>query len=123
MSTVVKVKGSALAADKITPLLLLGYEMDRPSGSAITDIPGRAKAVVTYRPQRARKGSLAFLLADEAAATAFDALLSRPVTFTLSDTDRGIVGMDFAVDTGGFKVQLDPDTRALFLGTVQVVEQ
>lgn len=123
MTVTIKVKGSSLTADKINPLLTLGYSMDRASGANIIDMPGRVNPVVVFRPVKGRKGKISVLLADEAAAAAFDLLLARQLTYTFSDTDRSIVGMDFVLDVGGFNVELDEDTRDVFIGTMQVVEQ
>lgn len=125
MTTTIKVKGSALLADRITVRQLLRYEMTRASGNTVRVVPGRVKAVVSARAAKARKGEIEVLLENEAAAVAFDALLSRQAIFTLTDTDRVAYGMDFALDAGdgALSVQLDTQTRFRFIGKLQVVEQ
>lgn len=109
--------------DYFRPQQLNGYKMSRPAGSALVDVPGRKNPVTIFRPVKGRKGSLTFLTPPEADAVALDVLLSRQVTFTLTDTDRGIVGIDFTLDQGGFDVELEDSTRSVFLVTVQAVEQ
>lgn len=129
MTVTINVKGSALAADKITPLLLLDYPHERPGGSNLRDIPGRAKPIVVFRPVRSRRGKIDVLLANETAARAFEALLIRQVTFTLTDTERPSAVMDFVVGEGGVTAELqiestdaaDP-TAGLYVGTIQAVE-
>lgn len=122
MATTVKVKGSVAPADTFTPTLMDGYTMRRTGTSNVIRVPGRAKPVVVLHPVGSRAGSLRFVVDTEARAIAFDALLSRGAIYTLTDTDRGIVGMDFAVDGEGVTVELDGETRAVWLVTVAAVE-
>lgn len=123
MTTTIKVKGSALAADKFTPKVMDGYEVTRPSGNTTIEVPGRKNPIIYFHPTKGRRGTFTFALGDETAAAAFDALMSRKVTFTLTDTDRAIVGMDFVVADAGHTIKLDEDTREVFIGTVPFLEQ
>lgn len=123
MTCTIQIKGSAAPADKVNPTLMLGYTATRESGSTILRPPGRPAPVVYFHPTRKRSGQLEFLLATEALATSLDALLSRQSVFTLTDTDRAIVGMDFTLDAGGYQIALDDETRGVFTATVQVIEQ
>lgn len=123
MTTTIKVKGSALPIDSLTVFQLTRFKMSRKPGSSVNVVPGRPGSVVAWHPARLRAGSLELVLADEAQARAFDALISRAQTYTLTDTDRPLYNMDFAVDEGGWTIELDEQTRRRFIATVEVVEQ
>lgn len=123
MTTTIKVKGSALPADQVTPWILTDYKMTEGSTTKYIDVPGRSKPVVVLRPLRGRTGTIALVLTDEAQAAALRALLRRNVTYTLTDTDRASYNMDFVIGDGGFSIELEPETRRRFTASLEVVEQ
>lgn len=101
-----------------------GYDMSRASNNTVITVPGRVKPVVYTRPAQGRAGQIQLVIGDtEADVVAFDTLMAAAAAFTITDTDRAIVGMAFALDTGGYRVALDDETRAVFVATLQVVEQ
>lgn len=123
MPTTIKVKGSVAAADTFTVPIMDGYEVTRPTGNTTHDVPGRPNPVVFFHPARGRRGTFSLVLGSEANAVTFNTLILRKTVFTLADTDRAIVGMDFVVADEGHTIKLDDATRGVFLATVPFVEQ
>lgn len=78
------------------PLLVLGYETARESGTVVHEVIGGGIAV-TLAPAAPRSGTLQLLYASETAAFAALNLHSAPSVFELSDVDRDPVGMTYVV--------------------------
>lgn len=105
------------------PKLMTGYQATRVSGNGSQYVPGRADPAVSYRVARLRSGSLTFVLGDESQASAFDALMSAATKFVLTDTDRPVVGMAFALpENGVFRIALDPETQDVFTAEFDFME-
>lgn len=109
-------------ADIVTPRLMDGYTAGRASKNTIIDVPGSQFPSVALHPVASRRGTFKFLLGLEADAVKFDALMKQQAAYVLTDTDRGIAAMTFAVDSAGYSLTLDPDTRQLFTAEVAYVE-
>jgi len=123
LTTTIKVKGSSAPADIFTPPIMDGYQAQRGTGNTELTIPGRSKSVVFFHPTKARKGTFQFVIGTTDADVAkFDTLIARKVTFTLTDTDRSTVGMDFVVAEPGHTITLDDETRGVFVATVPYLE-
>lgn len=122
MTVTISVKGSALPADRVSALLVTEFKLSRKGGNNVIDLPGRELPVVAYHPTRGRAGSFSVLLAGAAEAAAFDLLMKRSATFTLTDSDQPFYNLNFAVDQGGYRVELH-EAKRRFVGTVEVVEQ
>lgn len=117
------VQGPLNPGDIVHPLQTNGYHMPRPASNTIVDVPGRPDPIVNPRPAKLRRGTLEFLLGtDTALVAAFDALMDDAAAFVFTDTDRALVGMTFALDASGYTINLDDDTRDVWLATVNVVE-
>lgn len=123
MTTTIRVKGSVAPADSFTPIVMDGYQAQRPTGNTTHEVPGRVNPVIFFHPTKGRRGTFKLVLGDETAAVTFNALITRKVVFTLADSDRGIVGMDFAVADEGHTIELEEQTRDVFIATVPFVEQ
>lgn len=97
----------------IYPSTVLGYESERDAGSLVHKILGNSNPDVTLRPAQLRSGSLklAFLsdTSEEDSRTA-ELALSQGSVFTLLETDRSSVGMQF-VASGRIRRILDDETR------------
>lgn len=102
-------------ADTTAPDALRGYKATRESQNVIHDIIGGGIAVTLVRP-RPRSGDLVFVYELEADAAAALALLSRETTFSLTNTDRASVAMDF-VTKGVLSIDLDEGTLAFWAVT------
>jgi len=103
--------------DTITPDLVTEYSTSQDARNVYHDILGRADDDVSLSADSLRSGSLALLFEDRAAAWAARALLAAPDVWTLTDPDVPEVGMTFTRD-GALQVELDPETRALWLLSV-----
>ena len=92
-----------------SPTLVLGYETVRESQNVVHDIIGGGIAVTLIRP-RPRAGTLRLFFTDESAAFAAVTLHARETSFTLSDTDRPVIGMRYIVD-GSVSLRLTDDRK------------
>lgn len=108
-------------ADVFTATMLLSFPLSRRSGNTITDVPGGEPAVAYSKALR-HAGRLQLLLADRAAAVAFDTFLSQAAGFTLNDPDWGIAGFVFALDESGYDIELDAKTLTRYVATVNYRE-
>ncbi|MFJ6534413.1 hypothetical protein [Microbacterium sp. NPDC091662] len=93
----------------VSPTLVLGYEASLESKNVVHDIIGGGIGVTLIRP-RPRSGTLALFFTEESAAFAAVELHKRETSFTLSDTDRPVVGMRYIVD-GSVGIRLTDDRK------------
>ena len=110
---------SSIAGDTTSPALLLGWEFSRRGGSIVHRVLGSAAVDVTLRPAELRSGTLNLFYLTEAPALACEAMHSKAASFTLTDSDRPALGMQYVV-TGQIRVTLDPETMTRWLVSIDV---
>lgn len=93
----------------VSPTLVLGYEATLESQNVVHDIIGGGIAVTIIRP-RPRSGTLGLFFTDESAAFEAVELHKRETSFTLSDTDRPVIGMRYIVN-GSVGIRLTEDRK------------
>ncbi len=92
-----------------SPTLVLGYETARESQNVVHDIIGGGVAFTLIRP-RPRAGTLELFFSDESAAFQALNMHALETSFTLTDTDRPVVGMTYVVD-GSVSIRLTDDRK------------
>lgn len=113
-------------SDVLTVQQVNGWSgLTRPNQNTVIDVPGRTAPVVSLHVTQKRRGALEFVLGTtDADYLAADALLSQAAQFVLADTDRpAVAAMTFAIDRPGFTIDLDDETREVWVAKVPVVEQ
>lgn len=93
----------------VSPTLVLGYEASTESQNVVHQIIGGGIAVTLVRPNP-RTGTLGLFFTDEAAAFEALELHKRETSFTLSDTDRPVIGMRYVV-SGSVGIRLTEDRK------------
>lgn len=93
----------------VSPALVLGYQTSTESQNIVHDLIGGGIAVTLVRP-RPRSGRLELLFLQEADGFLALKAHARETTFSLSDTDRPEVGMDYVTE-GAIDLSLDEQTR------------
>jgi len=101
----------------ITPTVVDGYRATRTPRTILHEILGREDDSVTFRPASLRKGTLSLVFASEAAARTAAEILAIPQVLTLSDPDITIA-MTFVVADGDFGIELDDQTRGVWILSV-----
>lgn len=74
---------------------------------------------VTLRPAALRSGTLNLFYLTEAPALACEAMHAKAARFTLTDSERPALGMQYVV-TGPINVSLDPGTMTRWLVSIDV---
>lgn len=82
----------------ITPTILHGYETSARSGNVVHELIAPGVIAVTLVGDLPASGTLRFIFDDDTAATAARAILARPTSFVLEDSDRPAVNMTFVRD-------------------------
>lgn len=109
-------------ATTITPELVDGYRSERESGNVIhqaADNPSRVD--VTLRPAGLRSGTLRLLFLTLTEALEAEAVHAAAGVLALTSTDHPGLNMSYVVN-GTISVELDDDSRALWLVEVQFQE-
>lgn len=99
----------------ITPRVVLGWEASRRARSLVHEVLGRPDPDITLRPAGVRSGTLRLLFATGAEAAAAASVFATAQTLTITDPDVAQVSMSFVVAEGDIVVQLDPETRRLWM--------
>lgn len=116
-----EITGAGLAGSTV-PALVLGYETTRESRNQVHDLIDGGIAVVLI-PPRPRSGELQLLYPDEADAWGALDFFAHATTYTLTDSSRPGVGMAFVIaDSNGVRLELDDDTRDVWVVTVPYQE-
>lgn len=105
----------------LEPLLVLGYDTARESRNVIHKIIASATPVVTLRPAAPRKGTLALLFPNEAAADLAMRVHSRAAVFDLDEPDLPRSNMRYVLD-GNVARSLDPESQLVWIVTVDYQE-
>jgi hypothetical protein len=100
--------------ETFTPVLIDGYKSSRASRNVIHNVLGANAPAVTLRAAGIRTGTLTALFVTLGEAQALEAALAANDVLQFADTDNESLLMDFIVD-GGITVELDDDTRRLWL--------
>lgn len=109
------------SGDNISPRLILGWDASAESQNVVHDIIGGGIAVTLIRP-RPTSGTLPLFFTEEAAAFAALEIHKRETSFTLTDTDRPVIGMRYVLD-GSVSIQLTDDRKRWLVNVdYQVVE-
>lgn len=111
-------------ADVLAYVQMDGFKMTRPNANTVIPIPGRDADAVVLHKTRKRRGTISLVLGvSDAVMTAAEALLTQQAQFILADTDRPLVNMTFAVDEAGIDLELDDETRSVWVVTIPAVQQ
>lgn len=105
----------------VLPLVVDGYESTRQSQNVFNNVIGRSLPDVFLNPASPRTGTLTMLFATEADALACEALHTGTALLTFSDSDLPSATMTYVAD-GSITRRLDPESRALWLVTVDFRE-
>lgn len=100
-------------AAPIYPSIVLGFESERDGGSLVHQILGNSNPDVTLRPAQLRSGTLKLTFLSDSSeedSRTSELTLSQGTVFTLLETDRSSVGMQFVV-SGKIRRALDAETR------------
>lgn len=108
---------STVSGDTTSPALVLGWEFSRRGGSIVHRVLGSSAVDVTLRPAALRSGTLNLFYLTEAPALACEAMHAKAARFTITDSDRPALGMQYVV-TGQIRVTLDPETMKRWLVAV-----
>lgn len=104
-----------------SPYMVLGYATDRESQNVVHNLIG-GDIAVTLVQAVPRAGTLELFYIEEADAWAALALHSTADSFTLVDTDRPEIGMDYVLSAGGVGIRLDEQTRDHWIVAVNYQE-
>jgi hypothetical protein len=107
----------------LTPTVVDGYSAERETRTIVHPLLGREDDAVTFRPSGLRKGTLPLVFASEAdAAEALEVLATPQVLSFLSD-DRPTLNMTFVIVSPGASLDLDAQTRNVWLVRAPFKEQ
>lgn len=101
----------------ITPTVVDGWSASREARTKVHDILGRSDPDVTLRPAGLRAGTLKLVFATEQAAADAVAVLAVPQVLTLADADRPSLAGRFVAADGTIELQLDDETRDVWIVT------
>lgn len=109
-------------AGVVTPTIVDGYSATRAARTIVHHIIGRPDPDISFRPASLRTGQLTCVFALQDAALAAATVFAKPQPLTLADPDVAI-GMTFIVPEGGaIEVELDDETRDVWLVHVDFEE-
>jgi hypothetical protein len=109
------------ATTTLEVLDILGYESERTSGNVVHDVIGTGTPTVTLGEMSLRTGTLQYLCATRADATALENLHTQVGTVTLTEGDIGDVSMTY-VCSGRVSVKLDDESRSVWTVSVDFQE-
>lgn len=116
MSTII----TSSAGTQSIPLLVDGWEESAEGKNIINPITGGG-VDVTLQEAGKRTGSFILVYTDETEALAAFEMHRQPEVFTLSDSDRPSVGLDYVL-AGDLTRALDDESREFWLVTVNYQE-
>lgn len=104
----------------LTPQVVDGWQQSRPSRVREHELIGGGSEFTRTRPGP-RRGTLTLVFASEEDAAAADLLHTTAPYVDLASDDRDLVNMRYIV-TGDINVDLDPETRDVWVVTVGYTE-
>lgn len=113
--------GNSSGTTILQPTLLLGIEWTRTNNNIVHNIIGAAAPSITFVAPSLRTGTFNFLCATEGEAAQLDALHRVPGVLVFVDSEHTYTSMLY-VPTGSGRVSLEPETRRLWLYSVDFQE-
>ena len=104
-----------------TPILVDGYQSTRQSAHVVNPVIGSIWPDVALYPAGPRTGTLTLLYASEAEAVEAERMHAGATVLAFADTDVPTAAMRYVLDAN-LSRQLDPESRALWLVTVDFQE-
>ncbi|GAB3118423.1 hypothetical protein [Glaciibacter psychrotolerans] len=102
-------------ADITAPIFATGYTAARGARTIVHDRLNASSPAVTLLPLTLRKGALELLYPDAASAHAAVTLFAQLAAFDFLDTSQPLAGMRLVVADGDLEIELEDETRRLWL--------
>lgn len=106
---------------RTTPILTDGYQSNRTSRTVVHEVLGRSYPDITQFPMSLRSGTLTLVYSNEADAVEAERMHVGGYVMTYADSDLPSAAMTYIVN-GSLTRELDPETRSVWLVTVDYQE-